>query len=58
MKEKPTWLVIDLKTNRPLYGMKERTMVFSTKEVAEEIASHLFDEARPCLIIQIPDINL
>ncbi len=58
MKETPTWLIISLHTKQPLYGIRQKTMVFSTQDIAYEVAMHFFKTKEEFIIINIPDIKL
>lgn len=53
MIEKRTWIIIDLKTNKAIYGLNDITMRFSKREVAQEVADCLFTKEMPYVIIQI-----
>lgn len=53
MKERKDWLILDLQTNKALYGFNQKTMVFSTKEVAQEVAEQLFGNKERFAIINI-----
>ena len=47
------WIIIDLKTRRALYGVLGKTLKFSTKEIAEEVASQFFEKAETYMVVQI-----
>ena len=53
MKERQDWLILDLQTNKALYGFNQKTMVFSTKEIAQEVAEQLFGNKERFTIINI-----
>lgn len=55
MDEKRTWIIIDLKTSRAIYGLNNVTMRFSKREIAQEVADCLFKEGMPYVITQIFD---
>lgn len=57
MKESKNFIVIDLRTGKPIYGLEEITMCFSTKEVAEEVASYLFKSHKDYLIFNKLEIK-
>jgi hypothetical protein len=47
------WIIIDLRTSKALYGVNGKTLLFSTKEIAEELAIQLIEMNESCLIISI-----
>lgn len=53
MKEKRTWVIIDLKTNKAIYGLENITMKFSERKVAQEVADCLFTKDMPYVLVQI-----
>lgn len=57
MKEIKTYLIVELKTKRPLYGLGQKSLVFSSAENAHEVASQLFEKKEDFLIIEIPDFK-
>ena len=40
--ETRTWIIIDLITNRALYGAEGKTLMFSTRDIADEVARQFF----------------
>jgi hypothetical protein len=53
MGERKTWVIIDLRTGKSIYGINNVTMRFTTSEVAHEIAFWLFETREDYLITQI-----
>ncbi len=53
MKEERTYIIIDTKTNKAIFGINNITMRFSTKEIAQEVVDCLFENSSEALIIQI-----
>ena len=58
MKERPTWVIIDTRKNIVLYGIKNRTLAFSTPEIAQEVAEQFFEKREYYLITKIPDLHV
>lgn len=55
MTEKRTWIIIEMKTEKAIFGLKNVTMRFSTREVALEVAECLFANDNDYLITQVID---
>ncbi len=55
MKKEKNFIIIDTRTSKAIYGVKNKAMRFSTKEIAEEIAEQLFEKISECLIVNIVD---
>ena len=48
------WIIVDLIRKTALYGVDEKTLHFSSKEVAYEVASQFFkDENHYCVVAVI-----
>lgn len=45
------YIIIDLKTTKALYGINNKTLSFSTYDIAEEVAKQFFNEKSDYLII-------
>lgn len=57
MKENKTWIIIDVKTKKALYGFKRKTLTFSSEEIAIEVAEQFFETYNEFLVVQIPELN-
>ena len=53
MKEPKNWIIIDIQTMKALYGVKNKTLRFSTKEIAQEVAEQLFEKTDRYIIVNI-----
>lgn len=49
------WIIIDLKMKTALYGKKNKTLKFSSFEIAEEVAKQFFNDPTECMIIYVTD---
>ena len=52
-RKKDVWVIVDTRTLKTLHGISNNTMIFSSKEVATEIATQLFSDASKFLTINI-----
>lgn len=53
MKKRRDWIIIDIQTRKALYGVKQQTLMFTSKEVAEEIAEQLFEKHDRYIIVNV-----
>lgn len=53
MKEPNTWIIVDLFASKALYGADHITMIFSTREVADEVANNFFKSKSEYLLVQV-----
>jgi len=51
MKKRRDWIIIDIETRKALYGVKQQTLMFTSKEVAEEVAEQLFEKHDRYIIV-------
>ena len=47
------WIIINISTGKAIYGGNDKTMRFTTKEVADEVARQLFKPSTEFLIVNI-----
>ncbi len=53
MKESRNWIIIDVKTEKCIYGLEGVTMKFSTRDIAEEVAECLFKTDSDFILTQL-----
>ena len=53
MKKRRDWIIIDIETRKALYGVKQQTLMFTSKEVAEEVAEQLFEKHDRYIVVNI-----
>lgn len=53
MKKRRDWIIIDIETRKALYGVKQQTLMFTSKEVAEEVAEQLFEKHDRYIIVNV-----
>jgi hypothetical protein len=57
MKNPDTFLIIDLKTKRPVYGKENKTLTFPSYDEAYRLADQLLD-AKEYLVVEVPDLRI
>ena len=50
------WIIIDVRKRSALYGLNRKTLRFSKKEIAEEIAKQFFRSYNDYIIYNTQDI--
>ena len=58
MKKERNWIILDLDTKRVLYGVNQKTLRFSEKEIAQEVGEQLFEKQERFLIINIVESGI
>ena len=58
MEEEKNWLILDIKTSKTIYGIGNKALQFSKKEIALEVAEQFFEDMKDCLIVNISDLHL
>ena len=53
MKKRRDWIIIDIETKKALYGVMQKTLMFTSKEVAEEVAEQLFEKHDRYIIVNV-----
>ena len=53
MKKRRDWIIIDIKTRKALYGVKQQTLMFTSKEIAEEVAEQLFEKHDRYIVVNV-----
>lgn len=53
MKKRKDWIIIDIETRKALHGIRQQTLMFSSKEVAEEVAEQLFEKHNRYIIVNV-----
>ena len=53
MKKRRDWIIIDVETRKALYGAKQKTLMFTSKEVAEEVAEQLFEKHDRYIVVNV-----
>lgn len=53
MKKRRDWIIIDIETRKALYGVKQQTLMFTSKEVAEEVAEQLFEKHDRYIVVNV-----
>lgn len=53
MKKRKDWIIIDIETRKALYGVKQKTLMFSSEEIAEEVAEQLFEKSDKYIIVNV-----
>lgn len=56
MKTENKWIILDNQTGKTIYGIGEKTMRFSTREIAIEVAEQLFKNSLEFMVLNIDDI--
>lgn len=47
------WMVVDKRNSMALYGVGCKTLLFSTKEIATEVALQFFDNEEDFIIVSL-----
>ena len=55
MKKPRNWIIIDTNRCKSLHGVGNKTMMFSEKEIAQEIAEQIFKKDDNFIIVNIID---
>lgn len=55
MKKPRNWIIIDTNKCKAIYGVGIKTMRFSLKEIAQEIAEQIFQKDDNFIIVNIID---
>lgn len=59
MKKRRDWIIIDIETRKALYGVKQKTLMFSSEEIAEEVAEQLFEKPDRYIVVNVAqDLSL
>jgi len=58
MKKERNWIVLDLTTKKALYGINNKTLRFSEKDIAQEVAEQLFEKQDMFMILNIVDSGI
>ena len=58
MKKERNWIILDLDTKRVLYGVNQKTLRFSEKEIAQEVGEQLFEKQERFLILNIVESGI
>ena len=53
MKKRRDWIIIDIETRKALYGVKQQTLMFTSKEIAEEVAEQLFEKHDRYIVVNV-----
>ena len=53
MKKRRDWIIIDIETRKALYGVKQQTLMFTSKDVAEEVAEQLFEKHDRYIVVNV-----
>lgn len=53
MKKRKDWIIIDIETRKALYGVRQQTLMFSSKEIAEEVAEQLFEKHDRYIVVNV-----
>jgi len=53
MKKRRDWIIIDIETRKALYGVKQKTLMFSSEEIAEEVAEQLFEKPDRYIVVNV-----
>lgn len=51
------WIIIDCRTEKALYGVERKTLRFSTREIAEEVARQFFLNGEDFTLFSVDSIQ-
>lgn len=54
--ENRTWIIIDARSNSALYGVGRKTLMFTTRGIAREVARQFFESSDDYIIYNTDDI--
>ena len=54
--ETRTWIIIDCRDSAALYGVDNKTLRFSTEEVANEVARQFFKKGDDYIVFNISNV--
>jgi hypothetical protein len=58
MKEDRNWVILDLDAKKFLHGYGSKTLRFSKKEIAQEVAEQLFEKGDRFIILNLVESGI
>lgn len=58
MKERKRWAILDVLTTKFLYGINGNALLFSTREIADEVAEQFFETRQQYLLVNLGDTRV
>jgi hypothetical protein len=55
--ENRNWIIIDCENSKALYGINRKTLRFSTKEIAHEVAKQFFQKGDKFILFNIDSLT-
>lgn len=55
--ETRNWIIVDVDTEQALYGAKEKTLRFSTRAIAYEVARQMFNNEQRFVVLNLNTLN-
>jgi hypothetical protein len=53
MKKRKDWIIIDIQTKKALYGASQKALMFSSEEIAKEVAEQLFEKHDRFIVVNV-----
>jgi hypothetical protein len=58
MKPENKFVIVDLRTQMTLYGVKSNVLRFSTRDIAEEVAEQFFTDSTHYVILNAENLGI